>query len=475
MKLPGFISGAYALRSKNLESQRCVNLYPVIDEMGTGKDGDTGMLISVPGKRLVIDISDNGPIRGEYTASNGRGFIVSYSNVYELKIDNTKTLIGTIGTQVGQVTFADNGVQMMLVDGNSGYIYTFSSGVFAQVTDPDMPKASHVRFLDGYFILNQINTSRFFITSLYDGFSIDSLDFATAEGSPDNILAIETLRKQLWLFGTESVQVYFDSGDLDFPFSPINGVFIETGTAAPFSVVKVDQTLFWLGSNKDGHGVVYMAAGYQPQRISTNAIEFAISSYSTISDVVAFGYQKEGATFYQLNFEDTSWVYDLNSRLWHERSAFSGGLFSRDKANSHMFFNGMHLVGDYRSSKVYELDLDYHFDGADSRKWLRSSPHVSSALKYVFYSTFQVDMEFGVGNSVEPGFDPQIIMRVSDDGGNTWSNERYKSMGKIGEYTARAKFNNCGRSRDRVFEVSGTDPVKTVLLDALIDIKVGSK
>lgn len=475
MKYNGFVGGAYTLRSKNLEAQRCVNLYPVIDEMGTGKDGDVAMLVGVPGKRLINDIGDNGPIRGSFTASNGKGFIVSYSNFYEINGDGTVSIKGALSTQSGIVTFADNGVQLMLVDGLYGYIYTFSSGVFSIVTDPDMPKSSHVRFLDGYFVLNQSGTGRFYITSLYDGFSIDSLDFATAEGSPDNIIAIEVLRKQLWLFGTESTQVYFNSGDANFPFSPINGVFIEAGAASPFSVVKVDQTLFWLGSNKDGQGVVYMASGYQPQRISTSAIEYAVSSYGDISNAVAFGYQQEGATFYQLNFAQTTWVYDLNSRFWHERCSFLDGAFYRDRVNTHMFFNGQHLVGDYLSSKIYQLDLDYHQDGDRKLKWLRSAPHIASDLNYIYYKKFEVDLEAGVGTSTGEGANPSVIMRKSNDGGSSWSNERYSSMGKIGEFKYRVEFRREGRSRDRVYEISSTDPVKVAILNAYLTLDVGPR
>jgi hypothetical protein len=475
MKYPGFVGGAYKLRSSNLDCQRCVNLYPVMDEMGTGKDADVAMLVSVPGKREFSDLDDGGPIRGLFTASNGMAFAVSFDNLYEINTDGTKTLIGNLGTQGGPVSFADNGVQLFVVDGVFGYIFTFSSNVFAQVTDPDMPRATHVRFLDGYFVLNQVDSGRFFITSLYDGYNIDALDFATAEGSPDNILAMEVLRKQLWLFGTESVQVYFNSGDLEFPLSPINGVFIETGIASPFSVVKVDQTLFWVGSNKDGDGVVYMATGYQPLRISTNAIEFAINSYGDISSCVGFGYQQEGATFYQINFEETSWVYDLNSRLWHERCAFLDGELLRDKANFHMFAGGKHLVGDYQMPIIYELDLDYHYDGDGLRKWLRAAPHLSKDLNYIYYSLFQVDLEFGVGTESGAGQYPIMIMRKSDDGGHSWTNERYASMGLIGEFKARAEFRREGRSRDRVYEISGTDPVRTVILAAYIDFKVGSR
>ncbi len=488
MKLPGFIGGAYTLPSRSLDAQRCINLYPIMDEMGTGKDASVGMLALVPGKREFVEFGTGdigfetniGPIRGLYCSSAGVGFSVVLNNLYLIGPSGTKTIIGILSTTSGIVSFADNGVQLMLVDGEYGYIYTFATGVFLQVTDSDMPKSSHVRFLDGYFVLNQLNSGRFFITSLYDGYNIDALDFATAEASPDNILAIEVLRRQLWLFGTETTQVYYNSGDADFPFSPLNGVLIEAGCASSFSVTKVDQTLFWLGSNKDGNGVVYMANGYQPQRISTNAIETSINSYDNISNAVSLGYQQQGATFFQLNFDETSWVYDLNSRMWHERCKFESGEFFRDRANNHMFFAGKHIVGAFDRSTLYELNLDYYKDGPNDIKWLRASPHVASDNNFIYYSVFNLDMQFGVGDyddDSDGNFteDPSMIMRVSDDGGFTWSNERYKSMGKIGEYNARAKFNRCGRSRNRVFEVSGTCPVKTYLIGADIEIAVTNR
>lgn len=473
MKLEGFVGSAYTLRSKNLDSQRCVNLYPVFDESGLGKDGDPAMLIGTPGLRLLLDAGS--VVRALYTASNGTLYAVCGNILYSISSSWVKTSLGTLLSSSGMVSIADNGVQMMIVDGSSGYILTFSSNTFAQITDPDMPKANNVKFIDGYFMLNQANTGRFWITSLYDGFTIDSLDFATAEGSPDNLLAIEVLRRQAWLFGTESIQVYFDSGDVNFPFSPINGVFIETGIAATFSLAKADQTLFWLGKNKDGQGVVYMASGYQPLRISTTAIETAIQSYGDISSAVGFGYQQEGATFYVLNFSGQTWVYDIATKMWHERAYFNNGFFERYRANTHTYFNNTHVVGDYSNGKIYALDLDYFYDDTQPRKWLRSSPHIAKELKYIHYDNFQVDLEVGVGTNTGQGIDPTIVVRASNDGGHSFGNERYKSMGKIGEFRARANFSRCGRSRDRVFEVSGTDPVRVALLAAYIEFKVGSR
>lgn len=471
---PGFIGGAYLSRSINFANQRCVNLYPVANEGGVAKADQYGYLQGTPGLSLKLNISNNsGSIRALYKTASDVVIAVCGDGVYTISSSYLATKIGTLNTSSGVVSIAFNGVQVMLVDGAYGYIYTIATGVFAQITDPDMPKSSHVIFIDGYFLMNQVDTGRFWITSLYDGSSIDGLDFASAEGSPDNIVGICALRRQMWAFGTHSVQVFYDSGNVDFPFDSINGVFMEIGCIAKHSIANVDNTVFWLGSNKDGAGVVYMANGYQPQRISTNAIEFAIQGYADLTSAVAYVYQQEGATFYCLNFAATTWVYDLATHLWHERAYFSNGAYSRSLAQNHIYFNGSHLVGDYSSGNIYKLDLDTYTDNGQPIRRMRTAPHVTSGLNYIYYSGFQLDCQFGVGTQTGQGLNPQIVMRQSNDGGYTWSGERNQTLGATGAYKERAIWSKCGRSRDRVFEIVITDPVNVVLLNAQLDYTVG--
>jgi hypothetical protein len=68
-----------------------------------------------------------------------------------------------------------------------------------------------------------------------------------------------------------------------------------------------------------------------------------------------------------------------------------------------------------------------------------------------------------------PGYDPDVMLRWSDDGGHTWSNEHWSQMGKIGEYYRRVFWRRLGMTlklRDRVYEVSGSAPVKTTIMGA---------
>ena len=168
---------------------------------------------------------------------------------------------------------------------------------FQQITDPDFAGAVTVGYIDGYFVFNQPDSQIIWVTSLLDGTSIDPLEFASAEGSPDGLVSLIVDHREVWLFGTNSVEVWYDAGLTDFPLTRIQGAYNEIGCAAAYSVAKLDNGLFWLGSDARGRGIVYRANGYTGQRISTHAVEFAIQSYNDISDAIAYTYQQEGHAF----------------------------------------------------------------------------------------------------------------------------------------------------------------------------------
>lgn len=473
----GFIGPTYTLRSVNADAQRCINLYPELNEMRTEKEGETGYLVKTPGLTTALTLPSS-PTRGGYLASTGAFYAVGGNKLYLVSSSNTATEIGTLSTSVGLVSMADNGTQIMIVDGQYGYIYNISTATFAQITDPDFPGADIVQFQDGYFIFNIPNSGRFGITELYDGTNVDGLDFATAEGAPDNIISLISAFREVWLFGDRSIEVFYNSGASSFPFQRIQGAFIEHGCAAKNSVLKLDNHIYWLGKDDKGQGIVYTNNGYQPVRISNHAVETAIQSYSSLADATAWSYQEDGHTFYCLNFTagNATWVYDVTTQIWHERGYWnkSTGAYERQKQEWHCFAYGYHYVGDYSSGKIFIQSSDYFDDAGDEIRWLRQSPHISSSLKMLKHTKLQLDMETGVGLSSGQGSDPLVSLQWSDDGGHSWSNEYFGSIGKIGETKARVIWRRLGRARDRVYRVFGSDPVKIAILGAEIDVSEGT-
>jgi hypothetical protein len=472
MRFPGFTGPSYRLDSLNIEAQRCVNWYPKSIESGQGKSGERMALIATPGLSTLLTVG-SGPIRGVYAASNGFLYAVSGNRVYFINFQWVALEIGELLTSTGQVDFADNGNTLFIVDGPNGYWHTFSSGIITRVTDTDWRGSDTVNFIDGYFLFSDPESGVFYISSL-NGVEFDALDFSTADGSPDDIVATLVNHREVWLFGSESIEAWYNSGDPDFPFTRIGSGFIEMGCAAAFSVAKIDRSTFWIGKNKLGEGVVYVAQGLNPQRISTHAVELAIQSYGDISDAVAWTYQENGHNFYVLNFSsaNTSWVYDLSTGLWHERAFLDGCDFKRHRANSHAYAYNTHVVGDFENGKIYSLDSNARDDAGDEIKRLRALPHLSQDMKRITYYKFQLEMETGTGlTGVTQGDDPEIILQFSDDGGHTWSNEKWAKIGKIGVKRQRVIWRKLGSSRDRIFRITMSDPVKANLIGAELELE----
>jgi hypothetical protein len=468
MKTP-ILGSAYVARSVNAADNRMINLFPEIIPEG-GKE--PAFLNRAPGLKLKVSVG-LGPIRGLWVLG-GNLYVVSGSQLYKVDSTYTVTTLGTVAGTSGPVSMADNGTQLFVACGGPSFIYNATTNAFAQITDSDFPGAVTVAYLDGYFVFNEPNSQKIWITSLLDGLSVDPLDFASAEGSPDGVVGIIADHREIWVFGTNSVEVWYNSGNADFPLSRIQGAYNELGCAAPYSIAKMDNGLFWLGKDARGQGIVYRANGYTGQRISTHAVEWQIQQYANMSDAVGYTYQQDGHSFYVLIFPQANrtWVYDVATQAWHERAGFSAGEFTRHRSNCQAFFNGDVLVGDYENANVYTFDLDDFSDNGSIQKWLRSwraLPTGANNLKRTAQHSLQLDCETGVGLNLGQGIDPQVMLRWSDDGGHTWSSEHWTGIGKIGEYGKRAFWRRLGMTmklRDRVYELSGTDPVKISIVGA---------
>ncbi len=472
MKTP-ILGSTYVARSVNAADARMVNLFPEVVPEG-GKE--PAFLQRCPGLLNLATIG-SGPIRGLWTFSsdNSTAFVVSGNELYKIDTSYTATFIGSIpGT--GPVSMADNGTQLFIACNGPSYIYNSSTGEFGQIVDPDFPGAVTVGYIDGYFVFNEPNSQRIWVTQLLDGTSIDPLDFASAEGSPDGVVGLIVDHREVWVYGTSTVEVWYDAGTPDFPLQRIQGAFNEIGCISAYTIAKMDNGLFWLGADARGQGIVYRANGYTGQRISTHAVEWQIQQYGNLTDALAYTYQQDGHSFYVLIFPsaNTTWVYDVATGAWHERAGWSNGSFTRHRSNCQMAFNNKIIVGDYENGNIYAFDLDTYADNGQIQKWLRSwraLPTGQNNLKRTAQHAMQLDMQSGVGLVTGQGSNPEVMLRWSDDGGHTWSNYRTTSVGKIGEYYYRIWFRRLGMTmklRDRVYELSMTDPVKTAIMGAEI-------
>ena len=409
MRIP-IVGPSYRARSLNEATDTCINLYPELSEI----DGNVRALYGTPGLRRLLTFPNAAPVRAVYAPAAGKLIVVCGNKVY--RVDgrwNYTQCPGELATASGVVCIADNGTDAVLVDGNNGYVLNLASNVVSRITSDAFYGADRVGFIDGYFIFNKPATQQFYISSLY-GTDFDALDFASAEGATDLLVSLIVDHREVWMFGETTTEVFYNSGNPDFPIERMNGAYLEHGCAAPHSVAKLDNTVFWVGKDANGSGTVWRANGYSPQRISTHALEYAIQSYSNINDAVAYTYQKDGHAFYVLTFPSANktWVYDAATGLWHERAYWLNGDFLRHRSNCCAFYAGVHVVGDFANGKLYALDSEYYMDDGEPLVAQRAAPVVSNGSKRLFHRAIQIEIEEGVG--IIPDSSDYIITETGD-------------------------------------------------------------
>ena len=500
-------SGAYEARSIIANAQRCVNLY------GEANPEDAPAPFSfypTPGLVSLGTPATAGRGRGLFAASNGLLYAVVGQTVYEVAPDWSFTSLGTL-TQVANtpVSMTDNQTDLMIVDGTGGYIVTLSSGAFSTISDPAFYSANRVDFADTYFVLNKPNTGQFY-TSNSNATTFNALNFATKIGFSDLLAVSAVVHREVWLLGKTTTEVWVNSGAADFPFQIMSGSFIQHGCAAVYSVAQMGEALFWLSQSAQGGRVVLKGQGYQAQRISTHAIEYALAGYETIEDAIGFAYQQEGHQFYFLTFPtaDKTWCYDIITGQWHERAWLdTEGVEHRHRACASAYAYGVNVVQDWETGAIYALDLDAYTDDGSPILRRRGFPHMTSDGKRVFYRQFIADMQVGtdpasiwrglpayalgrdtvadtaLGPDVVPVFlgvdggsfvanAAQLYLRYSDTRGASWSDPIANDLGHTGEFLKSIQYQRLGMARDRVFELFWSAPVRTALNGAFVDAKV---
>lgn len=473
-RIAGFVGPTYADRSLPVDAEEAINLY--VEKIESGAGVNQAVLRAVPGRSTFVTLPD-GPVRGLF-AQDGRVFAVGGTKLYEIQTSGILVELGTVALDENRAYFASNGQngdQLFVVSGGSGYIFGLPTGGLTTIGGDFPANATGAAFLDGYFLTKSGNSV--YASDLNDGLTWSASSQAARSIAADdlqNFLVDD--HRVVWYFGSKSSEPWYDAGLSPFAFTPVPSAFMAHGCAAPDAVVRFDNSVFCIGQNEHGARYAFLIAnGYTAQRISTHAVEQAWRGYSTVSDARAWVWSDAGHIFVEVTFPtaNASWVYDASTQLWHRRGRWntSTGQYDADDGGCHCYGFGMHLIGSRSSGVIYEQSSDIYEDGSAPLRWLRRSPHITADRQWLLFDRFELLVESGVGLVSGQGSDPLVSMRYSDDGGRTWSSERLRSMGTQGAYQQTLEWRRLGRSRQRVFEVSGSDPVKTTLIDAFVDVR----
>lgn len=418
----GIVGPSYRSQSVNAAAQMSMNLY--VERIEVGDEPAPAVLYPTPG---IEQLTEKGiKTRGQWTI-NTRSFFVADDTLYELFTSGATNVLGTVANDGLMTSMIASDDQLLLASALSLYVFDLNTNTFTAVSAATITGVSKVDFCDGYFIALIAGTNTFRISALFNALLWDPLDFAQISVFPGKLFSMIVDHREIWLFGESFSTVYYDTGNTDFPFdvNPSASV-IEMGIAAKSSVAKIDNTIIWLGKDTRGQGVIWKASGYTPTRVSTHAVEFAIQGYTDITDAVAYGYQDQGHSFYVIYFPtgDATWVYDVGMDMWHERGFWNDAIdeYEAHHSWSHTFAFGKHLVGDWSSGKIYEMNIMLLDDDGDEIRRVRRATHVANDQKRVFFSMMQVYLESGLGPmppiqglSTEP-----LYFYLEDSSGVVW-------------------------------------------------------
>lgn len=329
----------------------------------------------------------------------------------------------------GPISAAFNGSVVVAVNGATGIVADQNS--VQAIADPDFLPASTVAFIGGFFVFTATDTGEYFISEVYST-NFDALDFATAESQPDDVVAVVALRREIWLLGTNSVEVHSLTSAL-FPFTPVLGVSITYGCVARMSAVQVDQSVCWLSPD----GIVYQSNGYSAARISTHEIEEELELVrADWSDARAWTYIETGHQFYLLTVGEETFAFDMATRAWHKRESVG---FTRHYAMSCSTAFGKVVVGDQRG-RLLHLSKEHLADpDGDVVVTIGSVPY--SQARYFTASEWQVECEVGAGAEA-------TLEYSHDTDGKVWSNRLTISLGALGKHDALARWTRLGRTKN---------------------------
>ena len=399
-KWPGFVGPSYSSQSMIVAGEECINFYPSLIEAGAAKAKSA--LFPCPG---IVDFatSSDSPGRGIF-GENDQLFAVFGATLSEFTSAGVETVRGTLAMDSNPATFATNGNaknELFITSGGEGYVLDLLTNLLTNVV-------SNVTFggqIDGFFVALDTATSTLKISEQLDGQTWDAGQIAQRTAASDPWLSMLVSRREIYLMGEKTGEVWYNAGKAPFPFAQRPGAFFEVGMAAPLSLAPFGSTMAWLGRSAKGSGTVYWMNGYSPNRISNDAVEWEIQTYKDaggITDAIGWSYEQLGHSFYVLEFPTAgkTRVYDAATNQWHRRGRWSS-IDNDFKPYRPRFQTAMwdkNIVCDSQTSALYSLSSLVFTDvGGTALRRVRRAPHLSAENLKLVLDYFEVECERGVG------------------------------------------------------------------------------
>jgi hypothetical protein len=467
-----FMIGSYNGRSPQWSNSRCVNLFPEVAAAGKSEVA----LVGSPGMDTILQIQNGtAPV---YAMTSSEHILYTFNVNMVTKVqydvetqewgDQVSTTHGTTLTEMPTLaqdkrfilTDAGMYLDMESFNGEGGMVYGWGTTDSCQC----------VAYLDGYFFAVPKSTRYFYLSSIADPRTWHPLDYASTESDSDDLIRLFPFRGEMWMFGERKTEVWYNAGDPTFPFYRNQNVYIPVGIMNKHCIAKVGDSIMWIGITDRGKGEVYMAEGYQANKVSNPIIDYHIQTFYTsdYDSAHCFSFQMMGHEFFVMIFPSYgTWVYDVSTGEWHEWLYWTGTQYQALKVRVYHFYENLHLVtsrAPHTVNAIGNLDMDTYNMWEQPIRRLKISPILHSNKALIVHDEFEADIHLGQEGT--------ISLRYSDNGGQDWSLPKSRSV-SVGDFTKRFRWRRLGKSRNRIYELSTLSSMKTVWIDAYLKYREG--
>lgn len=417
---------------------------------------------------LCFELSSDGLVI--YVAGNTNDTIYQYTMTTAWDISTasyaSKSLnISSEATTARGLSFGNDNSVIYVLNQIGKKIYQYSP--LKQITDADLESPNSCAHLNNQMIYDG-DGGRFCTSDVGDATSINGLNYATAESEADNLLRVYVFNQVLYLFGEKSTETWYNSGVGNPPFDRIEGGILPVGIGAIHSAANNDKYLYFFADDRR----VYRIPG--KENISTIALSQEFDAYLTVEDAIGFCFTFDNQDFYMLIFpaQDKSWCFSETTG-WFEPNK------NRYIGNSHAYAYGKNLIADHDNGNIYELDPDTYDENGTNVERFRDTAPLSGELlnapgKRITLNRFELIMEVGVGRlpSTDNRENPYCMLSISRDGGKTFGTERWKTLGKQGQYH-KVEWHALGSFQEAVIRVKFSDPNYYSIHSANAEIEIG--
>lgn len=424
------LNGVYADNTADFRTSYPRNLIPVPKEQGISR----GYLKPADG---IVSIANGPGIDRGGVNWNGRCYRVMGRSLVLIEDGGNVTILGDVGDSLQPVTFNYSFDRLAIASVGRLYYYLRPNGPLVQVTDPNIGAVNHFIWIDGYFMTT--DGVSIVVTTLNNPMVANPLAYGSSEVDPDNIVCLVKIRNQAAIVNRYTIEFLQDIGGNLFPFQRIDGAEITRGAIGVKCAISfADDTIAFLGSGKKEPPAVWLGLNGGTTKISTREIDIILKQYTenVLGSAVLESRVEDGHYFLYVHLPNRTLVFDYNasqvtgSSVWFTLDSGLGyGNYVIYRARYFVWCYDKWIFGDPTSTRIGTFDrtISSHY-GAKIGWEFATLIIYNQSMGAIVYEIQLV----GLTGSIMPGTNPTIWTSYSTDG-ITWSNERPRPAGMIGE------------------------------------------